>query len=70
MENKDKLLKKALWGLIFGIVIYAGFAIWTDASAVGSALFGFSFKIVAICLSLTVVNYAIRFLDGIRILGY
>ncbi len=69
MENKDKLLKKAVWGLIFGIIIYAGFAIWTDAEAVGSALFGFSFKIVAICLSLTVVNYSIRFLRWHSYLG-
>ncbi len=69
MEDKDKLLRKTIWGLIFGIIIYAGFAIWTDASAVGSALFGFSFKIVAMCLSLTVVNYAIRFLRWHSYLG-
>ncbi len=62
MKKKDQLLKKTIWGVIFGIVIYAGFAIWTDASAVGKALFGFSAKTVFFCLSLTVVNYSIRFL--------
>lgn len=73
MRDKNKLVKKVIWGVVFGIIIYAGVAIWTDAKAVGDAFKEFSALTILACFSLAIVNYTIRFFRWhayLKILGF
>ncbi len=57
----NKLERRILWGMIFGIVTYAAIGLLTDARALAAELLHFPFTTFLGALGLTLVNYALRF---------
>lgn len=58
---ESSLERRVLWGLLLGVAIYAGIAIWTDVSSVLAVLRGFAPEVFLGALALSLVNYAVRF---------
>lgn len=56
-----KLEKRILWGVIFGVLVYAGIALFTDARGLLASLASFPVGIALAALGLSVINYALRF---------
>ena len=48
-------------GLVFGVIVYAGFAVYFDAKAILDQSQAFGFKTFGLALLLSCVNYLIRF---------
>ncbi|MFP4597805.1 MAG: YbhN family protein [Persicimonas sp.] len=68
-----KLEKRILWGLVVGVVVYAGIALWTDVRALSAHLASFDVGLLAAALGLSVLNYGFRFIKWhvyLRRLGY
>lgn len=55
-----RLGRRVLWGLVFGVVVYAGFAAFSDFEALAGQLRRFPVEIFAAALGLSVVNYSFR----------
>ncbi|AWV90444.1 lysylphosphatidylglycerol synthase transmembrane domain-containing protein [Bradymonas sediminis] len=56
-----KLEKRILWGVIFGALVYAAIALFTDAKGLLASLASFPVSVVLAALGLSVLNYALRF---------
>lgn len=56
-----KLEKRILWGVIFGALVYALIALFTDARGLFASLASFPISIVFAALGLSLLNYAFRF---------
>lgn len=54
--------KRILWGVIFGVVIYAVIGLAADAQEMADALLSFPVWVFLGALGLTVINYGVRFL--------
>ncbi len=66
------LERKVLYGVLFGVAVYAAAAIYADLDALQGALRGFSWSWYAAALGLSTVNYLLRFAKWeifLRILG-
>jgi len=63
------LERKVLLGLLLGMVVYAGLAIWADVGAVGRAVMGFSWWWLLVAVLLSCGNYALRFVKWQYYLG-
>lgn len=58
----NQLLRKALFGIALGILLYAGAVLYLDAEQIGAALKGYAWSGVLGALLLSSANYALRFL--------
>jgi uncharacterized protein (TIRG00374 family) len=56
-----KLEKRIVWGVVLGALVYAGIALFTDASELLDLLAGFPLHVIAAAVGLSLVNYALRF---------
>lgn len=56
-----KLEKRIVWGVVLGALVYAGIALFTDASDLMGLLVRFPVSVIAAALGLSLVNYALRF---------
>lgn len=68
-----KLEKRILWGVVIGAIVYAGIALWADASELVDLMANFPLTVFAAALGLTLVNYALRFVKWhafLRTLGF
>ena len=71
-QREASLERRVLWGLLLGVAIYAGIAIWTDVSSVLEVLRDFAPEVFLGALALSLVNYAVRFAKWqvyLRVLG-
>lgn len=55
------LLRRVLWGVVLGMGIYVGFALWADARQVTAALRQYAWWTTAVGLALAAANYGLRF---------
>jgi uncharacterized protein (TIRG00374 family) len=68
-----KLEKRILWGVVIGAIVYAGIALFADASELAHLMAGFPLSIFVLALGLTLVNYGLRFIKWhafLRRLGF
>lgn len=56
------MTRRVLWGVLFGVVVYAGIVLWSDAGALLDALSSLSWWAFPAALGCSLVNYALRFL--------
>ena len=59
-RQPDRLGRRILWGVIFGVVVYGVLAAVTDVRTVGSTLAAFPVATFVAALGLSVGNYAVR----------
>ena len=57
----DRFERRILAGVVFGVLVYAGLLIWSDAETLAGHLRTFPAQAFVVALGLTVVNYALRF---------
>jgi len=62
-------LKKMIWSLILAIALYTAIIFLSDAKEVGNALSGISLYWIPVFLSLSLLNYLLRFLKWQYFLG-
>jgi len=56
-----KLEKRILWGVVFGALVYAAIALFTDARGLFASLASFPIGVFFAALGLSIINYALRF---------
>jgi len=56
------LMKRALLGLVLGLVVYACLGLWSDLDSIRSALENFDLWLVPAAMGLSFTNYLLRFL--------
>ncbi len=66
MPLPKKLGRRLLVGVLFGVLVYAGIAVWSDASAIAEAFKRLPLWILPAACALSFANYAIRFLKWQR----
>jgi len=55
-------LKKSLWSIVIAVAVYTGIILYSDAGSVGSAISSIGLIWIPLFLSLSMVNYLLRFL--------
>ena len=55
------LERRIVWGIVIGVVVYAGVGLAVDAGALADHLAGFPWRVFGLALGLVAINYAIRF---------
>jgi uncharacterized protein (TIRG00374 family) len=60
--------RRLLLGVLFGVAVYVGIALWADLSGVGAALRGLPLWVVPAACGLSALNYALRFVKWQRYL--
>ncbi len=58
----DKLLRRTLVGVVLGVLLYAGWILYSGYEPVSQALSGYAWSAVALALALSSANYLIRFI--------
>jgi glycosyltransferase 2 family protein len=56
-----KLKTRLLFGVVFGVLVYLGIALWADGPAIAEALRGFPLQWVLAAMGLSFLNYVVRF---------
>ena len=59
-RSNVQLIRRASVGLVLGVLVYAGFAIWDDASGLWGLLSGVDGRVWAIAVGASLANYALR----------
>lgn len=62
MARGSSLGRRILFGILFGVVVYAGIVLWADYDNIVKSLSDFPPHVAAIALGLAFLNYLIRFL--------
>ncbi|MCA9718319.1 MAG: flippase-like domain-containing protein [Myxococcales bacterium] len=57
----NRFIRRALIGVVLGIVLYVAWVLWSDTARVAEAVRGYSWSAVLIALGLSSVNYLLRF---------
>ncbi len=57
----NRFIRRALIGVVLGIVLYVVWVLWSDAERVADAVRDYAWSSVAIALALSSVNYLLRF---------
>ncbi len=57
----NRFIRRALIGVVLGIVLYVAWVLWSDTARVADAVRGYAWSSVAIALGLSSVNYLLRF---------
>jgi uncharacterized membrane protein YbhN (UPF0104 family) len=57
----SRLWRRTLFGVAFGLLLYAAASLWLGLSTLGSSLTAFHWSSLALALSLSCLNYAVRF---------
>ncbi|MFU8805182.1 MAG: lysylphosphatidylglycerol synthase transmembrane domain-containing protein [Bradymonadaceae bacterium] len=68
----NKLERRILAGMLFGVLIYAAIGFWTDAQRLAEDLTSFPILVFLGALALTLINYGLRFIKWhyyLRLLG-
>lgn len=60
--------RRLLLGVLFGVAVYVGIALWADLAGVGAALRGLAWWVIPCACGLSAVNYALRFVKWQRYL--
>ena len=60
--------RRMLAGVLFGMLVYVGMAMWADAGAVATALRRIPLWVIPACCALSFANYLVRFLKWQRYL--
>lgn len=60
--------RRLLFGVLFGVAVYVGIALWADLAGVGAALRGLPLWVLPAACALSALNYALRFLKWQRYL--
>ncbi len=55
------LFRRVIWGVVLGMAIYVGFALWADARQVGAAFGRYAWWTTGAGLALAAANYGLRF---------
>lgn len=53
--------RRVLGGVLFGVVVYAGILLWSDADTLGAALEDFPLRVLFYACALSFANYVLRF---------
>ena len=61
LPRKSDPLKKTIWSIILAVAVYTSIVFLSDAKEVGSALSGISLWWIPLFLSLSLLNYLLRF---------
>lgn len=64
-----KLKQRLVIGVVFGLAVYLGIALWADGPRIAEALASFPLKWVAAACGLSFTNYCVRFLRWERYRG-
>jgi uncharacterized protein (TIRG00374 family) len=65
----SKLVRRMVGGVLFGMAVYVGMAVWADVDAVAGALKRIPWWVIPACCGLSLLNYAVRFLKWQRYLA-
>jgi uncharacterized protein (TIRG00374 family) len=68
----SKMGRRLFAGLIFGVLVYAGMALWADVRGLGQVLKAMPLWVLPAACALSLTNYAVRFLKWqryLRLLG-
>lgn len=57
-----KLKRRLFAGVLFGVVVYAAFALWADGPGIARSMKGFPLRWIAAACGLSTLNYCVRFL--------
>lgn len=63
-----KMGRRLLFGVLFGVAVYVGIALWADLAGVGKALRGLPLWVLPAACGLSALNYALRFIKWQRYL--
>lgn len=66
----SRFVRRALFGVVLGVVVYVAAVLYVDASRVAGALRGYAWSMVAGALGLSAVNYLLRFAKWELCLGW
>lgn len=68
MSLPSKMGRRLFAGLLFGVLVYAGMALWADVRGLGQVLRAMPLWVLPAACALSLTNYAVRFLKWQRYL--
>jgi uncharacterized protein (TIRG00374 family) len=68
MAIPSKMGRRMVAGVLFGMAVYVGMAVWADVGAVAGALSRIPLWVIPACCALSLLNYVVRFLKWRRYL--
>ena len=69
LHRRSDSLKKTIWSVILAIAVYTAIVFFSDAKEVGAAISGISLFWIPLFLSLSILNYLLRFFKWHYFLG-